>query len=74
MIGVSFVGTEDGVVEFFMEIESRRKEKWKAEELGIRGRKKLGEGGPRELKRLQFFTNYDCRLKNSKRGGLAAGI
>lgn len=59
-MSVSFDSIRDQVCSFFYEIYKRRTIKKKGGSFVIKGKKKLSEGTPRELKRLEFSINYDC--------------
>lgn len=73
IVEVTFEGLNDRMMEIFVEIEKRRKEK-KGGTLMAKGRRRQGDGRPRKLKRLQLSINYDCRKKSYKNVGVLRKI
>lgn len=73
MVGVTFEGLEDKLMEIFIEIEKMRAEKRKVVSIVGKERKRAGEGGTKELKRLQSSINYDYNRKCSRNKGNCQG-
>lgn len=69
MMGLSLEGMKDHIYSFFSEINRRRSAKRKGEGSAPKEKKKMCEGTPRELKRLESSINYDGRRKEEKKLG-----
>lgn len=74
MLGVTFDGIEDKVMELLEEIERRMREKKLREATMLKGKRKSRKEGCRELKRLQSLVNYDFMKKNNKNEGISGKI
>lgn len=67
MMGVTMERMEEQVCMFFTEIYKRLMVKRKRIKKEGKGRKKSGDGTPRELKRLECSVNYEGRRKGKGR-------
>lgn len=68
MFGVSFHGLENKIFSLLEEIKTRFMEEGKERKTVKKSKMKQGEGGSRELKRLQWFVNYERKKKCGKEG------
>lgn len=68
LLGMSFFGFEDRVMELMEEMEARNGSDHQNGMLAMKGKKKPGNSCSRELKRLHSNIKYDCRKRIEKRG------
>lgn len=66
LLGVTFEGYEQQVMALFAELEKKMLEKKKGAESTGKSKRKMIEGGTRELKQLQFMINYDGKSRKAR--------